>query len=215
MSKPKIFRKSFVTPVVVATFPNLNKPDKFDNYSVDVDLLQHPGLADEIQAQADAVLAEAKEKLEVDKDPMNNLFRKGVIEKDGPRKGEEFFRASFKMKSERKVKDKKVKQRPRLVDAKRQPMSELIYGGSKLKIAYDIQYTLMPTGAAYLSLKLNAVQVIEHVGPGGEKAISDIFDEEEGFESSAATDAFEGNESDNETDSEESDGEPKKGGKYF
>jgi len=92
------------------------------------------------------------------------------------------------MPATRKVKGKEVAQSPAVVDAKKQPVTELVYGGSLVKIAYYFQYTLMPTGT-YLSLKLKAVQVIEHVGPGGEASGVDAFDEVEGFTSAGDTPA--------------------------
>ena len=179
MSDIKVFKKSFTTPAVRAVFPQITKPHEKYGYSIDVDLFDNPELATAIEQQAKDVLAAAQASIGTDAVPTNALFRKGEFQK-GDRKGEPFFRASFKMKAERMVKGATVAQRPRVVDSHRNPVTEHVFGGSKVKIAYNIQFTLMPTGT-YLSLKLVAVQVLEHVGPGGEALIEDLFGEEDGF----------------------------------
>lgn len=180
-SKPKVYRsKRFITPVVTAVFPHLNKVDQFGNYSVDVDVLDNPELEQAITAQLKQTIKEGQEKFGTDKEPTNSPFRSGEY-KDAP-----FRRVSFKMKGKRNVKGKEVSQRPRLVDAHKAPMTEEVWGGSKIKVAYYIQYTVTPTGT-YGSVKLDAVQVIEHVGPGGEVSIDALFDEEDGFTTSGET----------------------------
>lgn len=175
MSQVKVFKsKTFVTPEVRAVFPYLAEPDKFGKFSIDVDLIGNPELQATLEAQAADTLEKAFKDIGTDKQPTNSFIREGVYNDEPTR------RAGFKMAATRKVKGKDVAQAPAVVDAKKQPVTELVYGGSLVKIAYYFQYTLMPTGT-YLSLKLKAVQVIEHVGPGGEASGVDAFDEEEGF----------------------------------
>lgn len=177
MSTVKVFKsKTFVTPEVRAVFPHLNEVDRFGSYSIDVDVLANPEFQKTLEEQAQDTLTKAFADIGTDAQPTNSFIR------DGEYKGDPFRRASFKMKATRKVKGKDVEQAPQIVDSAKNPVTELVYGGSLVKIAYYFQYTLMPTGT-YLSLKLKAVQVIEHVGPGGETSGVDAFGVEEGFTS--------------------------------
>lgn len=182
-SAAKTFRsKMFTSPPVRAVFPDLNQPDKFGAYKIAVDVLDLPDFKATLEQQAEQTVREGQAKLETKKKPTNELFKQGEY-KDTP-----FERISFKMKAEATRKGKKVKQKPRLVDAKKNPMDEVVFGGSLVRIAYFFQYTLTPTGT-YITPKLSAVQVLEHVGPGGEASIDSMFDEEEGYvsEGTAAT----------------------------
>lgn len=174
----KTFRsQTFTSPAVRAVFPDLNAPDKFGSYKISVDVLDKPEFKALLEKQAAETVAAGQIKLEVKKKPTNELFKQGEY-KDTP-----FERVSFKMKADTTRKGKPVKQAPRLVDAARNPMSEVVFGGSLVKIAYYFQYTLTPTGT-FISPKLVAVQVLEHVGPGGDVSVDKMFDEEEGFSTS-------------------------------
>jgi len=183
VSTVKVYKsKTFVTPEVRAVFPYLSEPDKFGKFSIDVDLIGDPDLQATLEAQAEDTLEKAFKDIGTDSQPSNSFIREGTYNDEPTR------RAGFKMPATRKVKGKSVAQSPAVVDAKKQPVTELVYGGSLVKIAYYFQYTLMPTGT-YLSLKLKAVQVIEHVGPRGEASGVDAFDEVEGFTSAGDTPA--------------------------
>lgn len=174
-SAAKTYRsKTFITPPVRAVFPDLNQPDKFGAYKVAVDVLNNPELRATFEQQAAQTVTEGQAKLETKKKPTNSIFKQGEY-KEVP-----FERISFKMKAETTRKGKKIAQKPRLVDAHRNPMDEVVFGGSLVKIAYCFQYTITPTGT-FITPKLTAVQVLEHVGPGGEASIDSLFDEEEGF----------------------------------
>lgn len=180
-SAAKTFKsKTFITPPVRAVFPDLNKPDKFGSYKVGVDVLNNPELRTLFEEQAARTVAEGQVKLETKKKPTNSIFKQGEYTPRGASEGEPFERIQFKMKEEVTRKGKKIKQKPRLVDAHRVAMDEIVFGGSLVKIAYFFQYTITPTGT-FITPKLTAVQVLEHVGPGGEASIESMFDEEEGF----------------------------------
>lgn len=172
--------KTFVTPAFRAVFPTLNKPDKFGSYSVTCDALEHPEIEETIRKQIEAFLPEAQEKLASKKKPTNDFVREGTFEK-GDRKGQDFRLLSFKMKASRKDKNgNEIPQRPALIDSKRLPVNALVFGGSKVKAAYYLQYTITPTGT-FMSVKLSGVQVIEYVGPTGELDVNSLFDEEDGY----------------------------------
>ena len=170
--------KVFVTDNVRAVFPHLAETDRFGKYSIDVDVLNDPTLRQTIDQQAAAFLAQAQQELGVSDAPTNALFRQGEY------KDEAFERVSFKMNATRKVKGTEVEQAPVVVDAKKAPVTELVYGGSLVKVAYFFQFTKTPNGC-FLSPKLKAVQVIEHVGPGGDTTTdTSFFGEEDGFTTS-------------------------------
>lgn len=180
-SSAKVFRSAkFTSKPVRAVFPDLNKPDKFGSYKVGVDVLNDPEFKALLEEQAAKTVAEGQVKLETKKKPTNDFFKQGEY------KEQPFERVFFKMKAETSRKGKMVKQKPRLVDAKRNPMDEIVFGGSLIRIAYYFQYTVTPTGV-YISPKLEAVQVLEHVGPGGEASIDSMFDEEQGYVSEGVT----------------------------
>lgn len=175
--------KRFTTTKVKAMFPKLNKPDeKYDNYSVSVDLLDHPELEKALKAQVSEFLPAAMKEANSTKKPATDWIKVGEYTPKGSDEALPYRRVQFSMKAERKIKGKVIAQRPRLVDAKLQSMEhEPVFGGSEVRIAYYLQYHITPAGVAYLSLKLDSVQVISRVGPGGEVAISSLFDEEEGY----------------------------------
>jgi hypothetical protein len=182
-SAAKVFRsKMFTSKPVRAVFPDLNKPDKYGSYKVGVDVLNDPEFKALLEQQAAQTVAEGQVKLETKKKPTNDFFKPGEY------KEQPFERVFFKMKEETTRKGKKVKQKPRMVDAKKNPMDDVVFGGSLVRIAYFFQYTVTPTGV-YISPKLNAVQVLEHVGPGGEASIDSMFDEEQGYVSAGISEA--------------------------
>lgn len=182
-SATKTFRsKMFTSPAVRAVFPDLNKPDKFGSYKIGVDVLDNPEFRALLEQQASETVSEGQVKLETKKKPTNSIFKQGEY-KEVP-----FERIQFKMKAETTRKGKAVKQKPRLVDAQRNPMDEIVFGGSLVKIAYFFQYTITPTGT-FITPKLNAVQVLEHVGPGGEASVDSLFDAEEGYVTQGTTEA--------------------------
>jgi len=185
MSNPKRFpivkSKTFVTDVVTAVFPYLHEESKFGGYEVNADMLAEPELHAQLKEQARVVWNQAAEEFGFDasQPPANALFREGET-KDG----ETFVRARFKMKSTRKVKGNEVPVSPTIVDAQNNPCTEAIYGGSKVQIAYFVQYAQV-NGNHYLSLKLTAVRVIELCSATGERSAGDIFGAGvDGFQSS-------------------------------
>ena len=196
-SSAKTFRsKVFTSPAVRAVFPDLNKPDKFGSYKVGVDVLDNPEFRALLEQQAAETVREGQVKLETKKKPTNSIFKQGEY-KEVP-----YERIQFKMKAETTRKGKKVAQKPRLVDSQRNPMDEVVFGGSLVKIAYFFQYTITPTGT-FITPKLNAVQVLEHVGPGGDVALDKVFDAEEGYVSTGDSAAVGESDEENEGTEEE------------
>ena len=176
-SNIKTFKsQTYVTPPVRAVWPHLNEVDKFGSFSVDIDSFQgaNAEIVATIEEQYAQTLKQAQAKLGTDKMPTNSIRRSGEY------LGEAFERIGFKMKGTKTVKGKEIKQSPTLVDTQKNKVEELIYSGSLVKIAYQIQYTLMPTGT-YQSLKLRGVQVIQPVNADGELPVEESFGIEEGY----------------------------------
>ncbi len=96
----------------------------------------------------------------------------------------------FKMRAKRKTKTGVIEQRPILVDAKRVPVTEKVFGGSLVKAAVYFQFSETSFGT-HVSPRLKGVQVIELVGPDGETAES-LFDEQDGFETAGGEGATPG-----------------------
>jgi hypothetical protein len=82
----------------------------------------------------------------------------------------------------------KFTQRPTLFDAKKNPINNgtVIWGGSKMKVAYQLVPYYVPAIGAGVSARLKAVQVLKLV-EGKDTASSHLFKEEEGFETSTPT----------------------------
>lgn len=97
---------------------------------------------------------------------------------------------NFKMKASGKKRDgSEWSRKPAIFDAKGKPLAKVpeIWGGTMGKISFEaVPYFVSGTGAAGLSLRLNAAQIIE-LRSGGQRDASDYgFGEEEGFEASDA-----------------------------
>ena len=80
---------------------------------------------------------------------------------------------------------KKWTAKPDLFDAKGQLLGKgvAIWGGSKIKVNFEASsYFVAGQGMAGVSLRMNAVQIIELVSAGGRSASDYGFEEEDGFE---------------------------------
>lgn len=203
-AKAKVHRsKTFTTPAFRAVFPSLSKPDQYGAYTVTCDALENPEIEKILKAQIKAFLPEAQEKLETTRKPTNDFVRVGEYNK-GDRKGQAFRLISFKVKATRKSKDgEDIKVKIPVVDAKKNPMNKLVFGGSLVKVGYRLQYTITPQGC-FMSVKLQGVQVLQYVGPNGEASVDEMFGEEEGYvDSGESSDAAE--REDEETNSDTDD----------
>jgi len=101
----------------------------------------------------------------------------------------------FKCKAEGVRKDGTAwTNRPGVLDAKGNhiPKDVLIYGGSVVKVAYNINHTAMPTGAFYTSFNLQAIRVyVLKSQSDRDAAYYGFTSEEEGYEVDGAAGAGE------------------------
>lgn len=198
--KPK--RPKFVTATGTAVFPRVNTPDtKFNaNGKYSLKLRQTQAQAAPIIAQLEAAAkAEYDAQVEAHK---GKFDKKGKpIEINGPDTSYEIelddnkqptgnVLISFSMNAQ--YTDKKtnevVKLKPSLVDAKGNPTNVEVWGGSKVKVCYELnQYFVAGTTTAGASCRLKAIQIIELVTKGqGMNGAAYGFKEEEGFTSEGA-----------------------------
>ena len=167
-----------------AIYPHLTKPDVRFNQDGEYKVTLKVSKSDatdmvKLFDQAlDDSLAKAEEKV------------KGKKVKEAPRpyttEGDHVF-FKFKMKASgtnSKTKEK-FTQRPTLFDAKKNPINNgtVIWGGSKMKVAYQLVPYYVPAIGAGVSARLKAVQILKLV-EGRDTAASHLFKEEEGFQTS-------------------------------
>ena len=163
-----------------ALYPHLNRPDvKFNEageYKVTLKIPEAKAksmIASYEKAIQDSI-SEAEQKLNGKK---VKLAPKPFSVEDG------FALFKYKMKAtgvNRKTKEP-FSQRPALFDAKKNPLNPStcnIWGGSKLKIAYNLRAYYSPALGAGVTAQLKAVQIIELV----EGKQLDVFSKEDGFE---------------------------------
>lgn len=190
--KPKLY--SGITPRGIANYPRLNTPDtKFNANGVYSTKLKIAGedatpLMEAIEAQAAAALVAAREDLEAklaeakpaDKPKVKKALDKldagplpfaPVYDEDGNETGD----VEFSFKTNATYKDKKtgdiVEKTVSMFDSKGKKLEGKkkpnVWGGSTLKIDFTASpYYNAATGSAGVSLRINAVQIIELVSSG-------------------------------------------------
>jgi len=162
-----------------AIYPHLNKPDvKFSEageYKVTLKVKKSDAskmLGEYKQAIDDSLIKAEKE-------------NKGKTIKSAPIPYTEegdyvFFKYKLKATGTNFKTKEKFSQRPALFDAKNNPIdtATLIWGGSKMKIAYSLVPYFTPMLGAGITARIKAVQVIELV----EGKQLNLFDKEDGYE---------------------------------
>jgi hypothetical protein len=162
-----------------AVYPHLNKPDvKFSEageYKVTLKVKKSDAskmLGEYKQAIDDSLIKAEKE-------------NKGKTIKSAPIPYTEegdyvFFKYKLKATGTNFKTKEKFSQRPALFDAKNNPIdtATLIWGGSKMKIAYSLVPYFTPMLGAGITARIKAGQVIEIV----EGKQMNLFDKEDGYE---------------------------------
>lgn len=176
-----------VSPAGIAVWPHLNSPDtKFDNggageYKVSVKLTEAAAqpVIDKLQKILDQYHAE-----EISQNPKVKQFTPRLpIEEEVDDQGNLTGNWLLKVKQKAQITTDNgiVDMKVALFDAKRRPTNAEIGGGSTLKVATTIvPYTMPSNKSVGISLRLNAVQVINLV-EGGKDGDGSMFDEEDGF----------------------------------
>jgi hypothetical protein len=176
---------TLVSPVGTAVYPWITKADTKFNPQGDFRTgLRMPSevaqpLIDKLEAIRQEALAESK-KAKKKPPKEGNLPWSVVYDDEGNETDEIEFK--FKTKATFNTKDGKTVTRTiKVVDAKKNPLEDVnLYGGSKIKVAFQaVPYDVAAVGVG-LSLRMTAVQVLELVEGGGGDS-SSVFGEEEGY----------------------------------
>ena len=205
------------TPVGVARYPHLNKPDtRFDDDGVyKCDLIfsaSAPGVADLIE-YLEGIRDAEFDKLDVKK--QKTYSKAEVFEMELDDAGDETGNVIFKTKLNAVGKNNQTGDTwvntPKLFDSVGNPLGEdaQIWSGSKLIIAGKVMaYAMGSTKSVGVSLKCDGVQVIELVSGGGQTADSFGFGAVSGGYQAPTTEAGLGNQpSDEAPESDDEDGD--------
>jgi len=189
--------KQFVSPVGVAVFPRLKagSPDtKFDSngvYKVDLDVpaAEVQEMLDIIEEQRDAFADTVRAQM-----PPAKAKKLRVSDLPFEENEDGTIRIKFKMKAKVESKKGTFTQTPAVFDAKGQPMFNIIknadgsethepidiWGGSRIRVAFDAIPYESPLMGIGVTFRLKAVKVIELVQGGQSKTATGFgFGEEE------------------------------------
>ena len=168
-----------ISEIGEAIYPHLNKPDvrfsEAGEYKVTLKVAK---------SDATAMLKLYNSAIE-DALKLAEQNHKGKGIKNAPKpftEEDKFVFFKFKMKAtgvNQKTKEK-FSQRPQLFDAKKNPipLSTIIWGGAKMRVAFNLVPYYTPMLGAGITARLKAVQVISLV----EGKDSNLFSKEEGYE---------------------------------
>tara|TARA_A100001015_G_C14933164_1_gene689308 strand:- start:235 stop:819 length:585 start_codon:yes stop_codon:yes gene_type:complete len=168
-----------ISVVGEAIYPHLNKPDVRFNE------------AGEYKVTLKVAKSDASEMLKLYTKAIDDSLKlasdnhKGKGIKNAPQPYTEendfvFFKYKMKATGVNQKTKEKFSQRPQLFDAKKTPipLSTLIWGGSKIRVAYNLVPYYTPMLGAGITARLKAVQVLELV----QGKDSNLFKEEDGYE---------------------------------
>lgn len=221
-NKPK--REQFVSPPGLAVWPRLNEPDtKFKaegEYSVSLAYDEDDQDFRKLEQRLERIRDELFEAFISENPKKKKVAQKApVAVAETDENGEETGRMLLKFKMLASGKSKKTgksfKMRPRVFDGRGQEVDPApnIGGGSKLKVSFEVLGTYVESARTYyLSLRMQAVKVIELVQFGARSAKDYGFDGDEGEDAWTAEDGgFEratapGNDESDADDSGEDDG---------
>lgn len=207
-------KPTYVTPKGTAKFPYLNKPDfkfkpDYGEYKTALilsaaDAAPYIKMADDSLAEAladpkfvAAIKAravenkalKAKNKDELGKVPQNLPYTMLTDEESGEETGEVEFKFSTAAGGKNKKSDEVWTRKLKLFDAKKKPVTENIWSGTQMKVAFSVgPYFINAKVGGGSKFYLEAVQVIDLVSGGdGKTADGYGFGEEDGYESSGET----------------------------
>lgn len=191
MTKKRTRNPRYVTDTGVAIYPYLIDPDTEYNaegeYKVKLRLAPDAEVYDTKRASLGSTQEFLDEMLEkaIEKAKQENKGR--IKEAEPPYQIDEDtgdLLVNFKLKATGTTRDgKPFTQSPALFDAKGKPFEgEELWGGSKLKVSFEVVPFYTKLIGAGITLRLKAAQVIELRQGGGASADSYGFGEEEGYE---------------------------------
>lgn len=193
MAKTKTRAPRFVTDTGIAIYPYLIEPDTQFNadgeYKVKLRLSPDSKVYDEKRKALTDIQSFIDEKMTAALEKAQQENKGKIKEADAPYTIDEEtgeVLVNFKLKAKGQTRDgKEFEQRPALFDAKGKPFDgESIWGGSRIKISFEVVPFYTKLIGAGVTMRLKAVQIIElKAGGSGGSADSYGFGEEEGYES--------------------------------
>lgn len=192
MAKAKTRAPRFVTDTGIAVYPYLIEPDTQFNadgeYKVKLRLSPDSKVYDEKRKALTDIQSFIDEKMEAALEKAQQENKGKIKEADAPYTIDEEtgeVLVNFKLKAKGQTRDgKEFEQKPALFDAKGKPFDgEALWGGSRIKVSFEVVPFYTKLIGAGVTLRLKAVQVIElKAGGSGGNADSYGFGEEEGYE---------------------------------
>lgn len=192
MAKAKTRAPRFVTEIGTAIYPYLIEPDTEYNadgeYKVKLRLSPDAKVYDEKRKALADIQVFIDEKMEASLEKAQQENKGKIKEADAPYTIDEDtgdILVNFKLKAKGQTRDgKEFEQRPALFDAKGKPFDgESVWGGSRIKVSFEVVPFYTKLIGAGVTLRLKAVQIIElKAGGSGASAGSYGFGEEEGYE---------------------------------
>jgi hypothetical protein len=202
----------FTTPVGVAIYPHLTKPDtKFKpEGEYTVKLRFAPGEIADLQAKCEVLAKERMAEAIADKPALKKVAKyvlpfKPELDDEGDETGN--LIGNFKMKAEVTKKDgTKFTQKPAIFDAAKKPTKANPWSGSELKVNFEaFPYFNEKDKEAGVALRMFAVQIVKLVSGGTGDAESYGFGSEEGFVDESSAEETSTSDSTSDTASEDSD----------
>jgi len=184
---------SIVTKPGYAVWPKLNRPDQYNEQSrpeYNLKLALQGDDAEYLIKEIDKALEGAPTELATWK---KKNFKPQHLKKRAPLpyenevddEGKETGRMLFKFKTPAFIKNYKtgeeVPNKPDLFDSKLNPITDEIWGGSKVKVSAQLRPYCVPAIGLGIQLRIKGVQVLELVGPSSDSG-SEGFEEEDGYE---------------------------------
>tara|TARA_Y100001938_G_C8090094_1_gene434502 strand:- start:2146 stop:2757 length:612 start_codon:yes stop_codon:yes gene_type:complete len=188
MRKPKSLK--LTTPKGTAIYPWLNEPNrKFDPagvYAVNLRMT-----ADEAETFINKITEVRDEHHQSQTKELKKKLKKAdlpvieVVDDQGNETGE--IELKCKLKASYEYDGKTITQRPVMIDAKQQKVSDdvRVGSGTTMKVGVEVRPWYVPSQGVGVSLRLKVVQIIDLVEFGGGAGGFD-FDDEEGFETISA-----------------------------
>lgn len=189
------------TPKGVLVYPHLSEPDtKFvkpdgeyhTKFALPADEPVTTAFIEKLEGILQAYIDENPDELSPAK--LKKAGRADLFEEEVDDEGEETGRLIFKFKLKAKVKTKTKEwdQKPRLFDSAANPVSNVNpWTGTVAKVSAEIfPYYMETTKQFGLSMRCQAVQILELVSGGGASASDFGFGEEDGYVSEASAEGF-------------------------
>lgn len=211
--KPK--RPTFSTPIGIARYPHLNKPDtRFSDGDYKCDVRLRADDAKELIEQLEAIRDEF---FDAQEPKIKKTYKKAEVftvelDDEGNETGYVIIKTKLNANGKNKTTGETWTNEPKLFDADGEPLpkSVQIWSGSKVIVAGTVNtYAMAKEKTIGVTLKCRGVQVIELVSGQGQTAESFGFKKQKGYKAPSAKNAA----SEDDSDDSDTDDAPQGGDK--